>query len=64
MSAPNTPPAPQRMAATWFLGLLAVGVAVFAWSRGMGRVLLPLLAIGGVALVLSRLKKALRAPVD
>jgi hypothetical protein len=61
-------PAPQArpaaMAAAWFLAFCALAVVVFAWSRGMGRVLLPLLAIGGVALVLSRLVKALRAPVD
>ncbi len=52
------------MAATWFLGLLAVAVVVFAWMRGMGRVVVPLLAIGGLALVLSRAVKALRAPID
>lgn len=63
MTAPARP-APRRVAAAWFLGLLAVAVVVFAWMRGMGRVVVPLLAIGGVALVLSRAVKALRAPVD
>jgi hypothetical protein len=57
-------PAPRRMAAAWFLGLLTVAVVVFAWMRGMGRVVVPLLAIVGVVLVLSRAVKALRAPVD
>jgi hypothetical protein len=52
------------MAAAWFLGLLTVAVVVFAWMRGMGRVVVPLLAIVGVVLVLSRAVKALRAPVD
>jgi len=58
------PPTPQRMAATWFLGLLIVAVIIFAWMRGLGRIVVPLLAIGGAVLVLSRAVKALRAPVD
>jgi hypothetical protein len=61
---PSPQPRPAAMAAAWFLGLCALAFVVFAWSRGMGRVLLPLLAIGGVALFVSRLVKALRAPVD
>jgi hypothetical protein len=35
-----------------------------AWLRGMGRVVLPLLALGALAFVVSRVLRALRAPVE
>ena len=37
---------------------------VFAWLRGAGRLLIPVLLIGGFAWFVHRLVRALRAPVD
>jgi hypothetical protein len=64
----NAPPpvraAGQRIAAGWFLGIVAVAILVFAWLRGAGRIAIPvglaLLAAYGVA----RFVRLLRAPVD
>jgi uncharacterized membrane protein required for colicin V production len=59
-----SPPSARSMAATWFLGLFVVAFVVLAWTRGMARFVVPLLAIGAVAWVVVRFVKALRAPVD
>lgn len=54
----------QRMAAGWFLGCIGVAFVLFALSRGAGRLLLPLLAIGGIAYALRRFVQKLREPID
>ena len=53
----------QRMAAGWFLGCIGVAFVLFALSRGAGRMLLPLLAIGGIAYLLRRFVQKLREPL-
>ena len=64
MSAPAPPSRPQRRAAQWFLTFFVVAFVVLAWLRGMGRVVLPLVALGALAFVVSRVLRALRAPVE
>lgn len=51
------------MAAGWFLGCIGVAFVLFALSRGAGRMLLPLLAIGGIAYLLRRFVQKLREPL-
>lgn len=66
MNAPGPAPAPvrpQRMAAGWFLGCFAAVFAVLLWSRGLGRLLLPLFAIGFVVVLGMRIVKAIREPL-
>lgn len=53
----------QRMAAGWFLGCIGVAFVLFALSRGAGRMLLPLLAVGGIAYLLRRFVQKLREPL-
>lgn len=57
-------PSPGRIAATYVLGIVLVGVVIALWLRGLGRVLIPVLLLGGVAYVLHRVVKAIKAPVD
>ena len=64
MSAPAPASRPQRRAAQWFLTFFVVAFVGLAWLRGMGRVVLPLLALGALAFVVSRVLRALRAPVE
>lgn len=54
----------QRLAATWFLGCVAFAVVVFLWLRGAGRLLVPLLLIGGVAYAVNWFVRKVREPVD
>ena len=61
-----TPPArtpPQRLAATWFLGLLFAAAFVFAWMRGAGRILLPVLIALAVGVVIVRVIRAVMRPL-
>jgi hypothetical protein len=59
--APRTPP--QRMAAGYFLGCGAVALLILLWLRGGGRLVLPLLLAGLVAVVVTRIVRAVRAPL-
>ncbi|HEX6810133.1 MAG TPA: hypothetical protein VF384_00795 [Planctomycetota bacterium] len=54
---------PQRLAAGYFLGFVAVALLVLLWLRGGGRFVLPLVVIGLVALLVTRIVRALRAPL-
>ena len=54
---------PQRMAAGYFLGFGAVVLVILLWLRGAGRFVLPLLAAGLVAVLVTRIVRALRAPL-
>jgi hypothetical protein len=54
---------PQRMAAGYFLGVCAVVFVILLWLRGAGRFLLPLLAVGLIAVLVTRIVRALRAPL-
>jgi hypothetical protein len=64
VNAPAPASRPQRRAAQWFLTFFVVGFVALAWLRGMGRVVLPLLALGALAFVVARVTRALRAPVE
>lgn len=59
--APRTPP--QRIAAGYFLGFGAVVLVILLWLRGGGRFVLPLLAAGLIAVLVTRIVRALRAPL-
>lgn len=52
------------MAAGWFLGCIAFAVVVFLWLRGAGRLLVPLLLLGGVAYAVHWFVRKVREPVD
>ena len=54
----------QRMAAGWFLGCIAFAVVVFLWFLGAGRLLVPLLLLGGVAYAVHWFVRKVREPVD
>jgi len=54
---------PQKLAASYFLGIFMVVLAVAMWMRGMGRFLLPLVIAVIVVSVLGRIVKAIRAPL-
>ena len=58
---PRTPP--QRLAAGYFLGFFGVVLVILLWLRGGGRLVLPLLAAGLIALVVTKIVRALRAPL-
>jgi hypothetical protein len=51
------------MAAGYFLGVCAVVFVILLWLRGAGRFLLPLLAVGLIAVLVTRIVRALRAPL-
>jgi hypothetical protein len=58
--SPAPVPRPQRIAATWFLGVIGVALLVVLWLRGAGRIVVPLVLV----LVLgSFVVKAVRAVV-
>lgn len=61
--SPAPSPRPQRLAAAWFLGIALVGLLVFAWLRGAGRILLPVLLAGALALLLVRALRAIVRPL-
>ena len=54
---------PQRIAAGYFLGCAAVALLILLWLRGAGRFVVPLLVAGLVALLVTRIVRALRAPL-
>ncbi len=54
---------PQRMAAGYFLGFLFIAFLVFAWMRGAGRFLIPLLLIGLVGYAVVRFVRKVREPL-
>jgi hypothetical protein len=54
----------QRMAAGWFLGCVLFAAVVFAWLRGAGRVLVPLLLVGGLVYAAHWFVRKVREPVD
>ena len=58
---PKTPP--QRLAAGYFLGFGVVVLVILLWLRGGGRFVLPLLAAGLIAVLVTRIVRALRAPL-
>ncbi len=49
------PPRGQRLAAGYVLGALFVALLILLWTRGAGRFVLPLLLLGGAALLVRRL---------
>lgn len=59
---PAAPP-PQRLAAAWFLGVMAIALVIVAWLRGAGRVVLPVLLAGLVAFAVVRLVRAVLRPL-
>ncbi|MBX3463173.1 MAG: hypothetical protein KF830_08375 [Planctomycetes bacterium] len=59
---PAAPP-PQRLAAAWFLGVMALALVVVAWLRGAGRLLLPVLVVGLTAFAVVRLVRAVLRPL-
>ncbi|MBM4063196.1 MAG: hypothetical protein FJ265_19180 [Planctomycetes bacterium] len=63
MNRSASPPAQPRLAAGYFLGFVFLALAVALWLRGLGRLLLPLLLVGGVAYVVVRVVRAIRAPL-
>jgi hypothetical protein len=66
VNAPSPPPAraaAQRIAAGWFLGFLFVVVAIVAWLRGAGRIVLPLLLAGLVAAAVVRFVRKVMEPL-
>ena len=54
----------QRMAAGYFLGFVFVAFCVFAWLRGAGRLLIPVLLIALLGYGLARFVRKVREPVD
>lgn len=54
---------PPRMAAVWFLGIVFGALFLFAWLRGAGRVLLPVLLMLGIAVVVVRVIRAVLRPL-
>lgn len=62
--SPRVRPTSQRIAAGWFLGFFFVVLAVFAWLRGAGRLLIPVGLALLVAYGIARFVRLLRAPVD
>lgn len=54
---------PKRLAAAWFLGIVFVALFLFAWLRGAGRVLLPVLLLLGVAVIVVRVIRAVLRPL-
>ena len=54
---------PQRMAAGYFLGCAAVALVILLWLRGAGRFVVPLLLAFLVAVLVTRIVRALRAPL-
>lgn len=59
--APRVPP--RRIAAAWFLGAVFAALFVFAWLRGAGRVVLPLLLVAAIATVVVRAVRAVMRPL-
>jgi len=59
-----TPSPAQRMAAGWFLGCVGFALLVFLWLRGAGRLLVPLLLLGGAVYAVHWFVKKVREPVD
>lgn len=55
-------PAPGKIAASYALGMCAIGLIALLWMRGLLRPALPILLIVAVVLILRRVLKALRAP--
>lgn len=51
------------MAAAWFLGIVFGALFLFAWLRGAGRVLLPVLLMIGIAVVVVRVIRAVLRPL-
>ncbi|HEX5054221.1 MAG TPA: hypothetical protein VFZ65_20755 [Planctomycetota bacterium] len=62
MSDAPRPPA-QRLAASYFLGTCFVAFVVVLWLRGAGRIVLPLVSIGGAAWVVMRVVRKVREPL-
>lgn len=62
---PNESPRarPRRGAAGWFLAFVVLAAAVAIWLRGGGRMLVPLALGVTVVVVVSRLVRAVRAPL-
>ena len=54
---------PQKLAASYFLGIFLVALAVALWMRGLGRFLLPIVIVVIVLALLGRVVKAIRAPL-
>lgn len=63
MSVPP-PPAPQRTAAAWFLGAIAVALLVLLWLRGAGRIAVPLALVFLIGAAVVRVVRAVSRPVD
>lgn len=60
----SKPVSPRKQAAGYFLGVCGIGLLVLLWFRGLLRPMMPVLIILAGVLVLMRVIKAIRAPVD
>jgi len=58
---PSLPP--QRLAAGYVLAFVFLAFAVLLWVRGLGRILLPLALLVVAAVVLTRIVRAIKAPL-
>jgi uncharacterized membrane protein YkgB len=54
---------PPRIAAGYFLGACLLALFVFAWMRGAGRLILPLLLLLAAAVVIVRIVRAVKKPL-
>jgi hypothetical protein len=51
------------MAAAWFLGAMLTVFVVFAWLRGLGRIVIPLLVLGAIGYAVARFLRKVREPL-
>lgn len=63
MSPEIKPLPPAKLAAGYFLAFAALALGVALWLRGMGRLLIPLLLVVLAIVVLTRIVRAIKAPV-
>lgn len=64
MSGGADSPRGQTLGSSYFLGAVFVAFVVLLWLRGLGRLIVPALLVGGVAFGVYRFVKLVRAPVD
>jgi hypothetical protein len=59
-------PAPRggSLGSAYFLGFIFFAFLVLLWMRGLGRLLIPAILIGGVIYGVCRFVRLVRAPVD
>jgi hypothetical protein len=64
VSGAPEPSTGRALGSAYFLGAVFVGFVVLLWLRGLGRLMVPALLIGGVVFGVYRFVKLVRAPVD